>query len=97
MGDPMRLAPMVEKLIHDTDAGLRLRSIQAYSAVLERIHENGAHHGNSRRILWHTGSPDRMRRNLRRNHIPSFATRGRDRIADSAGSKPQRYFSLDPS
>ena len=34
MGDPMRLAPVVEKLIHDTDAGLRLRSIQAYSVVL---------------------------------------------------------------
>lgn len=35
-GDPMRLAPLLEKLIRDTDAGWRLRSIQKYSTVLDR-------------------------------------------------------------
>ena len=35
-GDPMRLAPMLEKLVRETDAGLRLRSTQTYSAILDR-------------------------------------------------------------
>lgn len=35
-GDPMRLAPAIEKLVRQTDAGLRLRSMQPYSALLGR-------------------------------------------------------------
>lgn len=35
-GDPMRLAPVIEKLVRETDAGLRLRSMQTYSAILNR-------------------------------------------------------------
>jgi ABC-type antimicrobial peptide transport system permease subunit len=35
-GNPMRLAPMIEKLIRETDAGLRLRSMQTYAEILDR-------------------------------------------------------------
>jgi len=35
-GDPMRLAPALEKLVREADPGLRLRNPQTYSAVVDR-------------------------------------------------------------
>ena len=34
-GDPMRLAPMLEKLVPDVDPGLRVRKTQTYSSVVD--------------------------------------------------------------
>src|SRR5439155_1872466 len=34
-GDPMRLVPLLEPLVRETDAGLRLRSTQTYSAIVD--------------------------------------------------------------
>jgi predicted permease len=35
-GDPMRLAPAMEKLVRETDSGLRLRSALAYDTIVDR-------------------------------------------------------------
>jgi predicted permease len=35
-GEPMRLAPTLERLVRDADPGLRLRTPQTYSAVVDR-------------------------------------------------------------
>jgi predicted permease len=35
-GNPMRLAPALEKLVREADPGLRLRTTQTYSAVVDR-------------------------------------------------------------
>jgi predicted permease len=35
-GDPMWLAPMLEKLVRDADPGLRVRSVDTYSAIIDR-------------------------------------------------------------
>jgi predicted permease len=35
-GDPMRLNPVIEKVVREADPGLRLRSAQTYSAIVDR-------------------------------------------------------------
>jgi len=35
-GDPMRLGPVIQKVVRETDAGLRIRLMQSYSTMLDR-------------------------------------------------------------
>ena len=63
-GDPMRLAPDLDRLIREVDPALHVRTTMAYDTVIGRSIAHRANHGHARRFLRSTRAGRRRARRV---------------------------------